>query len=94
LLAALALASAASAAFLLASACCASVCGAGVGELEPSLWAGPPTVRGREEVVLGGGAEERIRPGCEKGSGEDSFPQRLPILGNCVVVMDIYRREI
>ncbi len=30
----------------------------------------------------GAGAEERVRPGWEKGSGEDSLPQRLPILGD------------
>jgi len=29
---------------------------------------------------LGGGVEESVRPGWEKGSGEDSFPHRLPIM--------------
>jgi hypothetical protein len=48
--------------------------------LEPSARGGPPTLAGIEEVLLvGGGAEESVRPGCEKGSGEDSLPQRLPI---------------
>jgi len=33
-------------------------------------------------VLLGEGAEERVRPGVEKGSEEDSFPHRLPMVGN------------
>lgn len=31
-------------------------------------------------VLLGGGAEERVRPGWAKGSGEDSLPQILPMV--------------
>lgn len=31
-------------------------------------------------LVGGGGAEARVRPGCAKGSGEDSLPQRFPIV--------------
>ncbi len=36
---------------------------------------------GTEDILEfdGGGAEPTVRPGWEKGSGEDSLPQRLPI---------------
>lgn len=51
-------------------------------ELPPRVLGGPPTVfcAGIEEVVLGAGAEERVRPGWENGSLEDSLPQRAPIV--------------
>lgn len=29
--------------------------------------------------VVGGGAEERVRPGWANASGDDSLPQRFPI---------------
>ena len=72
--------SAASAAFLLASSCCAEVCGVEV--LDPRVLAGPPTFLGIVEVlfVFGAGADERVLPGCAKGSGEDSLPQRFPMM--------------
>ena len=76
--------SAASAAFLLASSCALLLCG--TGEAEPSVRGGPPTTTflGTDEVgfvvVFCGAAEERVRPGWEKASGEDSLPQRLPIV--------------
>ena len=31
-------------------------------------------------MLEGGGAEETVRPGCEKLSWEDSFPQRFPMM--------------
>ena len=31
-------------------------------------------------VLLGAGAEERVRPGWAKGSGDDSLPQRFPMV--------------
>jgi hypothetical protein len=51
-------------------------------EVPPSVLGGPPTFlcAGTEEVVFVGGAEERVRPGWEKGSFEDSLLQRAPIL--------------
>jgi len=51
-------------------------------ELPPSVLGGPPTFlcAGMGEVVWGAGAEERVRPGWEKGSFEDSLPQRAPIV--------------
>lgn len=50
-------------------------------ELPPNVRAGPPTLRGREDVGLeGGGAAPRVRPGCEKASEDDSLPQRLPMV--------------
>jgi hypothetical protein len=51
-------------------------------ELPPSVLGGPPTFlcAGTEEVVWGGGADERVRPGWEKGSEGDSLPQRAPIV--------------
>ncbi len=60
------LTSAASAAFLLASSCCALPSAFDGDEFEPSVLGGPPTFLGTEEVLLllpGGGAEERVRPG-------------------------------
>jgi len=57
------LTSAASAAFLLASSFCESVCAP---VAPPSVRGGPPTFRGTGAVVWGGGAEERVRPGCAK----------------------------
>jgi len=51
-------------------------------ELPPSVLGGPPTFlcARAEEVIFGGGAEETVRPGWEKGSFEDSLPQRAPIV--------------
>ena len=51
-------------------------------ECDPSVLGGPPTFRGTEEVFVleAGGAEESVRPGCANGSGEDSLPQRFPIV--------------
>jgi hypothetical protein len=74
--------SAASAAFLRASSCCDVLPPVPVpGALPPSVRGGPPTLRGTEDVpVFGGGAESRVRPGCAKASGDDSLPQRLPIV--------------
>jgi len=50
--------------------------------MDPSVLAGPPTLLGIVEVlfVFGAGAEERVLPGCAKGSGEDSLPQRFPMM--------------
>lgn len=50
--------------------------------LPPSLRGGPVTLAdgGGLEVLFCGGAEDRVRPGWEKGSGLDSEPQRLPIV--------------
>jgi len=58
------LTSAASAAFLLASSCCALPPTFEGDEFDPSVLGGPPTFLGTEEVLLlDGGAEERVRPG-------------------------------
>ncbi len=59
------LTSAASAAFLLASSCCALPPVFPADEFDPSVLGGPPTFLGTEDVLLlpGGGAEERVRPG-------------------------------
>lgn len=80
--------SAAAAAFLLASSCAELVDGEpwdeGSGDAEPRVRAGPPTTvfLGSVEIlgVVLAGAEERVRPGWEKTSGEDSLPQRLPMV--------------
>jgi hypothetical protein len=75
------LTSAASAAFLLASSFCESDC-APEDAAPPSVRGGPPTFRGTEEVfaLFGAGAESRVRPGWENGSGDDSLPHKLPIV--------------
>jgi hypothetical protein len=59
------LTSAASAAFLLASSCCALPPAFPADEFDPSVRGGPPTFFGTADVLvlLGGGAEERVRPG-------------------------------
>jgi len=35
-------------------------------------------------VLDGGGAEERVRPGWEKLSWDDSLPQRFPMMNGCL----------
>jgi hypothetical protein len=47
--------------------------------LEPSVRGGPPTFLGMDDVLFGGGAEDKVLPGCEKAS-VDSLPQQLPIV--------------
>jgi hypothetical protein len=59
------LTTAASAAFLRASSCCALPPAVVADELDPSVLGGPPTFLGTADVLvlLGGGAEESVRPG-------------------------------
>lgn len=76
-------ASAASAAFLLASSCAFDPPPL---EPEPTVRGGPPTVRGTLDFGAAGGglgfggAEESVRPGWSKGEGSELLKQ-LPILG-------------